>query len=87
MQDTFHLTNDREYLLRNHTSSVQIRQLAKRQPPLRIVAPGRVFRKDDIDATHDLQFHQVEILALEERGEVTYLGRLLLLRGRLSSNY
>jgi len=75
MQDTFYLSHDRESLLRTHTSSVQIRQLAQRQPPLRIVAPGRVFRKDDIDATHGLQFHQVEILALEKKGELT-LGQL-----------
>jgi phenylalanyl-tRNA synthetase alpha chain len=75
MQDTFYLTDDREYMLRTHTSSVQIRQLGKRRPPLRIVAPGRVYRKDDIDATHSLMFHQVEILAIEERGELN-LGHL-----------
>jgi phenylalanyl-tRNA synthetase alpha chain len=75
MQDTFYLTEDREYLLRTHTSSVQIRQLQKRKPPLRIVAPGRVYRRDDIDATHSLVFHQVEILALEERGNL-HLGHL-----------
>jgi phenylalanyl-tRNA synthetase alpha chain len=71
MQDTFYLTEDREYLLRTHTSSVQIRQLEKRKPPLRIVAPGRVYRRDDIDATHSFMFHQVEILAIEKRGELT----------------
>lgn len=70
MQDTFYLTEDREILLRTHTSAVQIRQLEKRKPPLRIVAPGRVYRKDDIDATHSLMFHQVEILALEPAGEL-----------------
>ena len=75
MQDTFYLTEDRERLLRTHTSAVQIRQLDKRKPPLRIVAPGRVYRKDDIDATHSLMFHQVEILALEKRGELD-LGHL-----------
>jgi phenylalanyl-tRNA synthetase alpha chain len=75
MQDTFYLTEDMEKLLRTHTSSVQIRQLKKRKPPLRIVAPGRVYRKDDIDATHSLMFHQVEILALEKRGELN-LGHL-----------
>jgi phenylalanyl-tRNA synthetase alpha chain len=75
MQDTFYLSNDREYLLRTHTSAVQIRQLEKRKPPLRIVAPGRVYRKDDIDATHSLMFHQVEILALEKKGELD-LGHL-----------
>ena len=75
MQDTFYLTEDMEVLLRTHTSSVQIRQLEKRKPPLRIVAPGRVYRKDDIDATHSLMFHQVEILAVEKRGELN-LGHL-----------
>lgn len=75
MQDTFYLTDDREYMLRTHTSAVQIRQLEKRKPPLRIVAPGRVYRKDDIDATHSLMFHQVEILALEKKGELN-LGHL-----------
>lgn len=75
MQDTFYITEDRELLLRTHTSSVQIRQLEKRKPPLRIVAPGRVYRKDDIDATHSLMFHQVEILALEPYGELD-LGHL-----------
>ena len=75
MQDTFYLKDDLEVMLRTHTSSVQIRQLEKRKPPLRIVAPGRVYRKDDIDATHSLMFHQVEILALEKRGELN-LGHL-----------
>lgn len=75
MQDTFYLTEDRELMLRTHTSAVQIRQLEKRKPPLRIVAPGRVYRKDDIDATHSLMFHQVEILALEPYGELD-LGHL-----------
>jgi phenylalanyl-tRNA synthetase alpha chain len=75
MQDTFYLTEDRELLLRTHTSAVQIRQLEKRKPPLRIVAPGRVYRRDDIDATHSLMFHQIEILALEERGKLD-LGHL-----------
>jgi phenylalanyl-tRNA synthetase alpha chain len=75
MQDTFYLTEDMEYMLRTHTSAVQIRQLEKRKPPLRIVSPGRVYRRDDIDATHSLMFHQVEILALEKRGELD-LGHL-----------
>lgn len=75
MQDTFYLSEDMETMLRTHTSAVQIRQLAKRKPPLRIVAPGRVFRRDDIDATHSLIFHQIEILALDKRGELN-LGHL-----------
>lgn len=75
MQDTFYLTDDMGKLLRTHTSAVQIRQLANRTPPLRIVAPGRVYRKDDIDATHSMIFHQIEILALDERGKLN-LGHL-----------
>ena len=75
MQDTFYLTEDLGKMLRTHTSAVQIRQLAKRKPPLRIVAPGRVYRKDDIDATHSMIFHQIEILALDERGKLN-LGHL-----------
>lgn len=75
MQDTFYLTEDMGHLLRTHTSAVQIRQLGKRQPPLRIVAPGRVYRKDDIDATHSMIFHQIEILALDEKGKLN-LGHL-----------
>lgn len=70
MQDTFYLTEDMGSLLRTHTSAVQIRQLGKREPPLRIVAPGRVYRKDDIDATHSMIFHQIEILALDEKGKL-----------------
>eukprot|EP00555_Chaetoceros_dichaeta_P012030 CAMPEP_0198255078 /NCGR_PEP_ID=MMETSP1447-20131203/5309_1 /TAXON_ID=420782 /ORGANISM="Chaetoceros dichaeta, Strain CCMP1751" /LENGTH=607 /DNA_ID=CAMNT_0043941387 /DNA_START=138 /DNA_END=1962 /DNA_ORIENTATION=+ len=75
MQDTFYLTEDMGKMLRTHTSAVQIRQLGKRTPPLRIVAPGRVYRKDDIDATHSMIFHQIEILALDERGKLN-LGHL-----------
>ena len=75
MQDTFYLTEDMGQMLRTHTSAVQIRQLGKRKPPLRIVAPGRVYRKDDIDATHSMIFHQIEILALDERGKLN-LGHL-----------
>ena len=76
MQDTFYLQGDR--LLRTHTSPVQIRFLEKNPPPVRVVAPGRVYRRDAVDATHSPVFHQVEVLALDEgldfghlRGTVT----------------
>ena len=75
MQDTLYLTEDMENLLRTHTSAVQIRQMEKRKPPFRIVCPGRVYRRDDIDATHSMIFHQVEILAVEEKGNL-HLGHL-----------
>jgi len=76
MQDTFYintsrlLTND-TLLLRTHTSAVQIREMEKRKPPFKIVVPGRVYRKDDVDATHYPVFHQCEILAIDEIGKLT----------------
>lgn len=63
MQDTFYLPQEK--LLRTHTSSVQIRYMEQHQPPIRIVAPGRVYRRDTVDATHSAVFHQVEILAVD----------------------
>ncbi|APB32398.1 phenylalanyl-tRNA synthetase subunit alpha [Gloeomargarita lithophora Alchichica-D10] len=63
MQDTYYLPDGR--LLRTHTSTVQIRYMETHQPPLRIVVPGRVYRRDTVDATHSAMFHQVEILAVE----------------------
>jgi phenylalanyl-tRNA synthetase alpha chain len=64
MQDTFYLPDGN--LLRTHTSSVQIRYMEENDPPIRIVAPGRVYRRDAADATHSVVFHQVEILAVDE---------------------
>lgn len=64
MQDTFYLPGGN--LLRTHTSSVQIRYMENQQPPLRIVAPGRCYRRDTVDATHSATFHQVEILAVDK---------------------
>ena len=62
--DTFFL--DDGSLLRSQTSTVQIRVMEQRQPPLRIVAPGRVYRPDNVDATHHYMFHQIEGLAVDE---------------------
>jgi phenylalanyl-tRNA synthetase alpha chain len=64
MQDTFYLPDGN--LLRTHTSSVQIRYMEKEEPPIRVVAPGRVYRRDDVDATHSAVFHQIELLAIDE---------------------
>lgn len=64
MQDTFYLPDGN--LLRTHTSSVQIRYLEESDPPVRIVAPGRCYRRDTEDATHAAVFHQLEILAVDE---------------------
>jgi phenylalanyl-tRNA synthetase alpha chain len=64
MQDTFYFNDGR--LLRTHTSSVQIRYMENHQPPIRIIAPGRVYRRDTVDATHSAVFHQVELLAVDK---------------------
>ncbi|MFW6264402.1 MAG: phenylalanine--tRNA ligase subunit alpha [Cyanobacteriota bacterium] len=64
MQDTFYLPAGT--LLRTHTSSVQIRYMEKHDPPIRIIAPGRVYRRDTVDATHSAVFHQVELLAIDK---------------------
>jgi phenylalanyl-tRNA synthetase alpha chain len=71
MQDTFYLGEGR--LLRTHTSPVQIRHLEGHPPPVRIVAPGRVFRRDTSDATHSPVFHQVEVLAIDEGLDFSHL--------------
>ena len=63
MHDTFYLQDDR--LLRTHTSPVQIRTMKERSPPLRIIAPGRVYRCDS-DLTHSPMFHQVEGLVVDK---------------------
>ena len=76
MQDTFYLhpgADGSERLLRTHTSPVQIRHLEANPPPVRVVAPGRVFRRDAVDATHSPVFHQVEVLALDEGLDFSHL--------------
>jgi len=76
MQDTFYLppsADGVERLLRTHTSPVQIRHLQQNPPPVRIVAPGRVFRRDAVDATHSPVFHQVEVLAPDEGLDFSHL--------------
>jgi len=55
------------FVLRSHTSPVQIRVMQQRKPPLRIVVPGKVFRPDPLDASHSFMFHQVEGLMVDER--------------------
>ena len=64
--DTFYFTDDDSVLLRTQTSPMQIRVMENMQPPIRIVAPGRVFRKDEADATHSPMFHQIEGLVVDE---------------------
>lgn len=65
MQDTFWLKGEPGKVLRTHTSPVQIRYMESHKPPIRIVAPGKVFRNEATDATHEAQFFQIEGLAVE----------------------
>lgn len=65
-QDTFYLSTPNKALLRTHTSSVQIRVMEKQQPPIRIIVPGRVYRRDNADATHNPTFQQIEGLYVDK---------------------
>ena len=65
--DTFYVTEDEEILLRTQTSPMQIRAMEEiKTPPIRVLAPGRVFRKDEVDATHSPMFHQIEGLVIDK---------------------
>lgn len=66
MQDTFFLSEDKNQLLRTHTSSVQIRMMESQKPPLRYIFPGRVYRNETISARAHCTFHQVEGLYIDE---------------------
>lgn len=64
--DTFYFTDDDSVLLRTQTSPMQIRVMENAKPPICILAPGRVYRKDEADATHSPMFHQIEGLVVDE---------------------
>ena len=83
-QDTFYTTEDDRVLLRTQTSPMQIRVMESRTPPIRIISPGRVYRKDEVDATHSPMFHQMEGLVIDEgitmadlKGSLTQMVKLL----------
>ena len=76
MQDTL-WAKDIPYLLRTHTSPVQVRYMEAHHPPIRIVCPGRVFRKDDVDATHSPMFHQFEGLMIDRQTNLSHLKGIL----------
>jgi len=96
LQDTYYVGNniqwgnipakaDERYLLRTHTSSVQIRTMLETPPPIRILSPGRCFRRDTADATHSANFHQIEALYVDKgvtvrdlKADLDYLFRSLL---------
>jgi phenylalanyl-tRNA synthetase alpha chain len=66
LQDTFYLNTPDKRLLRTHTSSVQIRVMKSQAPPVRIIVPGRVYRRDNADATHNPTFNQIEGLYVDQ---------------------
>lgn len=63
-QDTFYITEN--ILLRTQTSPMQVRVMEKQQPPIKVIAPGRVYRSDEVDATHSPLFHQIEGLVVDK---------------------
>ena len=98
MQDTFFVDPvDDHLVLRTHTSPVQVRSLLERPLPVYVVAPGRVFRTDELDATHTPVFHQIEGIAIDKgltmahlRGTLEHLARAMFgeeARIRLRPNY
>lgn len=64
MQDTLYLPNGQ--MMRTHTSNIQIRYMEKHEPPLRVLASGRCYRRDTVDATHAAVFHQIEFFAVDQ---------------------
>ncbi len=83
-QDTFYTTEDDGILLRTQTSPMQVRVMEERKPPIRIISPGRVYRKDEVDATHSPMFHQMEGLVIDKgitmadlKGSLTQMVKLL----------
>ena len=78
MQDTFYIKNSKTWLLRTHTSPVQARVMETQKPPIRIIAPGRVYRNETISARSHAQFHQVEGLYIDENVSFADLKQTLL---------
>lgn len=65
LQDTFYITE--EMILRSQTSPVQVRVMEKQKPPIKIICPGKVYRSDEVDATHSPVFHQIEGLVIDKQ--------------------
>ena len=66
MQDTFFVSKDPDFLLRTHTSSVQVRFMENNKPPIRTISPGRVYRNEAISARSHCFFHQIEGLCIDK---------------------
>ena len=77
MQETFFLDKQQEWLLRTHTSNVQVRVMSNGKPPFRVVAPGRVFRRENISSRTHCMFHQIEAFYVDEGVSLADLKGLL----------
>ncbi len=73
MQDTFYLEGREDLVMRTHTSPVQIRHMESHKPPIRMICPGKVFRNEATDATHEAQFFQLEGLMVEKDVSLSHL--------------
>lgn len=82
MQDTFWLKQNKDALerlvLRTHTSAIQVRHMQSNKPPFRIITPGKVFRNEATDATHEAQFYQIDAMVIDEKVSVAELKGTLL---------
>jgi phenylalanyl-tRNA synthetase alpha chain len=78
MQDTFFLARHPDWALRTHTSSIQVRSMAHQEPPIRIIAPGRVFRNEAISSRSHCVFHQIEGLYIDKNVSFADLKQTLL---------
>ena len=73
MQDTFYVSGKPDMVLRTHTSPVQVRYMESHTPPIRIIVPGKVFRNEATDATHEAQFFQLEGLMIDRDVSLAHL--------------
>ncbi|PCI19593.1 phenylalanine--tRNA ligase subunit alpha [Candidatus Wolfebacteria bacterium] len=78
MQDTFFVKGKKETVMRTHTSPVQIHYMQEHEPPIKIIVPGKVFRHEATDATHEAQFHQIEGLYVDKDVSIAHLKGILL---------
>jgi len=77
MQDTFWVKDVPQTVLRTHTSAVQVHYMETHQPPFKIIVPGKVYRYEATDATHETQFHQIEGLVVSENVSLAHLKDIL----------
>ncbi|MBY0309548.1 phenylalanine--tRNA ligase subunit alpha [Patescibacteria group bacterium] len=77
MQDTFYLEGDDQMVMRTHTSPVQVRFMEQNEPPIRMICPGKVFRNEATDATHEAQFFQLEGLVVDTDASLAHMKGVL----------